>query len=408
LRILVVSDRYPPLSIGGYEIACHAVTERLRARGHDVRVLTSSYGLPRPRIDGHVARVLHRFQDTPSLARLGALEIADRREVRGAARWRPDAVYAWNLRQLFPSLHVLLGALGAPLVYNIQDIWIPGHLEEAEEQRAVWLRPGSSPVKAAAKTVLRRFLSLRDPGWLSRIAPGDLDLRHVVFCSRFRQREHVARGLPLGESVVIPNGVDRGLFGSAPRDPHDGLRLLFVGRLVQTKGAHIAIEALRHLVDRGRSGVELTLVGLSAHPFEYEASLRARVEALGLGGRITWQAGAPHAELPALYRRHDVLLFPSIGDEGLPVAMLEAMASGLAVIGTTTGGSAEILADGETGLVFPPGDAAALAAAVERLLLRPEERQALALAGTRLVAERFDLETIADQTSEHLASIAAR
>jgi glycogen(starch) synthase len=408
LRILVVSDRYPPLSIGGYEIACHAVSERLRARGHDVRVLTSRYGLPGPRRDGHVARVLHRFQDTASLPRLGVQEIADRRAVRDAVGFGPDVVYAWNLRQLFPSLHLALRAQGAPLVYNVQDIWIPGHLEEAEERRAVWMRRGSGPLKAPAKSVLRRFLRWRDPGWLCRIAAADLDLRHVVFCSRFREREHVARGLPLGESVVIPNGVDLRLFKSAPREPHGGLKLLFVGRLVETKGAHTAVAALGRLVAQGRSGIELTLVGIPAHPFEYGSALRARVEALGLRDLVTWHTGLPHAELPALYRRHDVLLFPSTGDEGLPVAMLEAMACGLAVVGTTTGGSAEILADGETGLAFPPGDSVALAAAVERLIARPEERRLLAEAGERLVAERFDAEAISDRTAEHLASVAAR
>jgi glycogen synthase len=408
LRVLVVSDRYPPLSIGGYEIACHAVAERLRARGLAVRVLTSTYGLRRTRIDAHVGRVLHRFQDTPSLARLGLWEIADREQVRMAERWRPDVVYAWNLRQLFPSMHVVLRGLGAPVVYNVQDIWIPGHIQEAEEHRAAWLRPGSNPLKAVAKSMLRHLLKQRDPGWLGSLDAGDLDLRHVVFCSRYRQQEHFAHGLPVGDSVVIHNGVDRALFQSRAREPHAGLRLLFVGRLVEAKGAHTAIEALARLIRKGRAGVELTLAGLPAHPFEYEAALRASVGSLGPQARVTWRTGVAHAELPALYRSHDVLIFPSIGDEGLPMAMLEAMACGLAVVGTTTGGSAEILTDGETGLTFPPGDAGALADAVERLLCRPEERHALADAGARLVAEGFDVETIADRTIRYLAAVTGR
>src|SRR5713226_7253243 len=104
MRILVLTNRYPPHYTGGYEIACHAVSERLRSRGHDIVILTSNYGLQSPRVDGHVNRVLHRPQDSPKLVELGRWELADHKALsRLVKTWKPDVVYAWSMLQLFPS-----------------------------------------------------------------------------------------------------------------------------------------------------------------------------------------------------------------------------------------------------------------------------------------------------------------
>jgi glycosyltransferase involved in cell wall biosynthesis len=403
VRLLIISDRYPPFSIGGYEIACHAVSERLRARGHDVRVLTSNYGLARSRVDGHVHRVLRRPQDSSSLLRLGLWEVSDRRSLRVFKEWRPDVIYAWCLRQLFPAVHAALRGIGAPIVYNVQDIWIPAHAEDDAERRATWLRRGSGPIKAVVKAAVRGALLRRDPGWLNPLEVGELDLRHLVFCSRFRQRQHIEGGLPLGSSVVIYNGVDLQAFRNAPAGGGARLRLLFVGRLVESKGAHTAIAAMRQLVQDGRRDVELTVAGVPAHPWAYAMAVRDAVR--DLQNRVALREGVPHGELPSLYKAHDVLLFPSIGAEGFPVVVLEAMACGLAVVGTTTGGTAEILVDGETGLVVPPGDPDAIAKAVTCLMADPRRRSALAAEAQSRVRERFDIEKIALETETHLAAV---
>src|SRR5262245_20966747 len=102
MKVLIVTDHYPPYGTGGYETACEAVVEGLRRRGHEVRVLTSVHGAgPHQRSD-RVDRVLHRPQDSAFMPQLGWWELRDRQQLdRIVSSWRPDVVYAWKLLQLF-------------------------------------------------------------------------------------------------------------------------------------------------------------------------------------------------------------------------------------------------------------------------------------------------------------------
>ena len=106
--------------------------------------------------------------------------------------------------------------------------------------------------------------------------------------------------------------------------------------------------------------------------------------------------------MPALLRRFDVLVFPSVWEEPLARVMQEAMATGLVVVGTTTGGSKELLVDGETGLAFAAEDAAGLAAQLTRLAAEPGLYPRLAKAGRQAVVERFNIERMVDQVEGYL------
>jgi glycosyltransferase involved in cell wall biosynthesis len=401
-----VSDRYPPYFTGGYEIACQAVVERLRTQGHDPTVLASNYGLQgRTATEDHVCRLLHRPQDSPSLLELAHWEIADNHALRGTMRdVRPEVIYAWSQAQLFPSLHATMRESGVPVVHALHDLWIPNQLEEGERLRQAWLRQGSGPFKSAAKWVLRRFLRYRDAQWLRPVGLADLDLGHAIFCSRFRQAQHAAVGLPIRESRVVYNGIDLDRFCGPRAREGSGLRVLFVGRLVREKGLHTVIEALSHL--DVADDVRLTVLGVAAHPFEYADDLRARVAEAGLSERVEFRSPLPNDAMPNAYHEHDVLVFPSAGDEGLPMALIEAMACGLAVATTLTGGSPEIVTEGETGLAFPAGDSVALADRLRRLAQDPPLRRQLAAAGQARARERFGIERAARETLEFLAAAA--
>src|SRR5262249_22191319 len=113
------------------------------------------------------------------------------------------------------------------------------------------------------------------------------------------------------------------------------------------------------------------------------------------------------SEMPSVYRAHDVLVFPSIGPEGFPMTLLEGAACGIAIVGTTTGGSGEFLVHDETGLVFEPGDAAQLAAQLAALRDRPERRLHLAAAAQRRARTEFGIQRIVAQTEAYLTRIAA-
>jgi glycosyltransferase involved in cell wall biosynthesis len=407
LRLLVLTDHYPPHSLGGYEVACHAVSEGLRERGHDVLVMTSNHVAASAPSPTHVRRVLHRPQDSPSLFRLAGREMADHRALsRAVAEWKPQVVSAWSLLNLFPSLHVALASLPVPVVYNLHDLWLPGHVQASERRWQAWGARGSSVPKRAVKAAARGALRVAAPFVLRPVTLDDVRVRHAVFCSRFRHEQHVVAGLAPADSRVIYNGVDLARFTGTPRRPAGAPRLLFVGRLVKEKGLDTVIEAIARL-DRQVSGITLTVAGVPSYPHDYTDSLRQAVRERGLNARVRFVDPVPNEQMPALYAEHDVLVFPSIGPEGFPVTLLEAAACGLAIVGSLTGGTGEFLEDRMTGLTFPAGDARALATCLEELQASPALVEQLASAAQARVRERFDIHRIVDQTAAYLERLIA-
>ncbi len=184
--------------------------------------------------------------------------------------------------------------------------------------------------------------------------------------------------------AVVPLGVDVSQFSPATRQAGDGLRLLFVGRLRYYKGLDVLLQALVQLSD-----AQLTIVGDGPmrRPWETLA------QALQLGDRVRFVGDVPDAELPEWYRQADVFVLPANARaEAFGTVLLEAMASGLPCITTELGtGTSWIVQHGVTGLVVPPNDVAALAAAVEHFRDR-SVRDAMGQAGRARVEQSFTVE----------------
>jgi glycogen synthase len=405
MKVLFVTNYYPPHSTGGYDIACHAMATQLMTRGHEIAVVTSRYGVPADAASEQgIARALHRPQDSASLMQLVAWESADLRflaEKLGA--FPPDVVYAWNLLQLFPSVHRALKDARAPVVYNIQDSWIPRHLQSAEERRNAWHAPGGG-LRGLARRATGRLLQGLGRGERPATVD-DVPLEHVIFCSGYQHEQHLALGLPLGEGPVIQNGVDLTLFdGQASPRSHEGLRALFVGRMVPDKGAHVAVEAVR----RARAGgldVRLTLAGISTFPWEYEENLRREAARPPLDGAVSFVGAVANRDLPALHAAHDVLVFPSAHLEGLPMTVIEAMASGLPVLGTLTGGTGEALQHDVNGLVFQVGDVEGLKTHLVTVARSDDLRRRLRDAALHTARTRFDVKRKAEETEAYFEAV---
>lgn len=188
----------------------------------------------------------------------------------------------------------------------------------------------------------------------------------------------VARGAPdagpllrARQSLVVRNGVDipgavdgknTGTGAGGPR------QILFLGRLCEAKGLDVLLEACAGLEVEGLS---LMLAGDWDSP-EYEAQVRERVSALGLQGVVRFAGRLESAEKWRCLRETTVFCLPShYPDEVLPVAIIEAMASGLPVVATRWGCIPELVEDGLSGLLVPPGDAGALARALQKCLNDP-------------------------------------
>jgi len=177
--------------------------------------------------------------------------------------------------------------------------------------------------------------------------------------------------------------------------------MLYAGQLVRHKGVHTAIEAMGRLVNEMKTDqVSLTLVG-SGHP-DYETFLRDLAEREHLHNYVTFLPSVPKNEMPAIFQKFDVLIFPSIYEEPLARMTQEAMAAGLVVVGTTTGGTQEILREGETGLTFAPADAEGLAKQVIRLSTDPDLWCHLAQGGRQSVLEHFTLDRMVQDIERYL------
>lgn len=237
----------------------------------------------------------------------------------------------------------------------------------------------------------------------------DLKFEQVI-CVSARVRDLlVEAGLPVQHARIIHGGTDIGRFlGVVKRDYRSGqLRLLYAGQLVRHKGVHTAIEAMARLVNRqGIFQISLTLIG-SGHP-DYEAFLHDLIEKEGLNDFVKFHKPVSKYGMPVVLQQHDVLIFPSIYEEPLARVTQEAMVSGLVVVGTTTGGTNEILKDGETGLTFSPGDADGLAEQITRLIVDPGLCSRLAQAGHRTVMENFTLDKMAKEIETYLVDCFVR
>jgi glycosyltransferase involved in cell wall biosynthesis len=180
--------------------------------------------------------------------------------------------------------------------------------------------------------------------------------------------------------------------------------VLYAGRLTADKGVHTAIQALGLLPPHVLRTLTLDIVG-AGEP-TYERQLQALVEQHRLGASVRFLGRVPRREMPQVFAEHDVLVFPSEWEEPFARTVLEAMAAGLVVVGTTTGGTGEVLIEGETGLTFLSGDAAALAGQLGRLVETPALLSRLSDAGRQRVMNEFTLSRMVDQFEAELLSMA--
>jgi glycosyltransferase involved in cell wall biosynthesis len=127
---------------------------------------------------------------------------------------------------------------------------------------------------------------------------------------------------------------------------------------------------------------------------------------MAAGLPVEFRGRLPRTELPALYRAHDVFVFPSIWREPFGLTQLEAMASGLAVVATAEGGHGECLRHGENALVFPPGNAEALSAHLARLIDEPGLGVRLATAARAMVGRDYTLDRYTTSLESMLAAAA--
>jgi glycosyltransferase involved in cell wall biosynthesis len=399
MRILVLTNMYPPHAYGGYEQSCQDVVERWRAAGHQVLVLTSTVRVPgvdqAPDPAHEVRRVLrlywddHEILDPPLRVRL-QMERANRRALDAAlGEFAPDVVSAWAMGAMSLGLLGFAIRRGLPVVSVICDDW-PYYAPLVD----AWMRPLVAHPRLARAVGLLTGLEVTLP---------TLDSAGIgCFVSQFlldAVRERSVWSFP--DATVVYSGIKTVEFPFVRRGD-DGFRwsLLYVGRIDRRKGIDTVVRAL------ARCPESATLAVVGRGDDRHLGELRDLAASLGLEQRVRFLA-LPRAELAEVMHASDALVFPSVWDEPFGLVPLEAMSSGLPVVGTPVGGAAEFLADGVNCLRFAPGNEDALVAALHRLADDPKLRMRL-VEGGRVTAAELDVDRLAENLERWHRHCAAR
>jgi glycogen synthase len=371
VRVLVISNFYPPDFLGGYELGCSQVVDGLRGTGHQVMVCTTSSHL------GTVSEpeVLRYFQLSDvyrSVATRGDVHLLDDTKAKiinfhnvsvlidVAARFRPDVVYLWNLLGLgIAGIVSALNYLRLPWVWHLMDR-IPAEVLEVADPRPRMLFAESSSCDFGQGTIIAVSKSLVD--------------------------ECTSLGIKFGERVILlPTWLSRPNELTARGERAEVLRCLYVGTFGEHKGTGLIVDAARILLAERRTGFVIDLYGLG-DASEY----RAKAVQNHLEAHVRFHPPKHPVEVDSLYLAHDVFLFPTSQREPNAFTVYEAASAGCVPIISQCCGNAEWLVD-KVHVIKIDRSAEALAEAMKSILDHELDLDGLRKRGTWAVRTSFAL-----------------
>jgi len=285
MRILIVSNLYPPIAFGGYEVECAGVVERLREQ-HDVRVLTSKppAGTEVPE-DPEVWRELELLTPDSHGARRAPLAVLPAvAAARRALQWEPELTYVWNGSSISQAALRVLADSDVPIAFRICEHWFGGLFLEDQFLRE--LLPAERGAARSAWAGACRLLNGRRALRLDPTAP----LRTAICWNSEAIKRLVQTPTfvePVLERVVhsVPRYGDR--YAAIERDPAPEPEILYVGRVMPYKGVWLAIEALASL--RAELGIAARLEIIGPEDAQHGAELRRVAEQHGVADAVRWR-----------------------------------------------------------------------------------------------------------------------
>lgn len=356
MKILMATSHYYPTS-GGSERQAHQLARALIARGHEVRVLTMRAG-PGP--------TAVTVEGVPVYRAIRGIE-------RGPLFW---------MSYLVTSIGAMLRFGRRAEILHVHHLYL-----DALASAVIGRRLGTPTLAKVACGGAGGDLSrLRRTGKATAILRVLRRLDRVVVLSGETEAEMREAGFSERQIVRIPNGVDVTRFRPGPESParRPPRTVLFLGRLDAQKGVDTLIAAWVRIA-RDLPGVTLAIGGHGPEA----AALRALAANAAVADRVRFLGVVPDPE--EHLRTADAFVLPSLF-EGLPNALLEAMATGLPCVATAIGGTTDVATDGRDALLVPPADAAALATALRRVLTDADLAEGLGAAARRRAADHFSLD----------------
>jgi len=384
LNICLVTYEFPPFHwIGGEGAYTAELSHALLKLGHEVIVLTTSIN----RSDPHNARPQVLFVDTINKPPFRLLSFYSRARAKIREIGMNTDLDIVHYTNDYCGPIISKEEINRPIIATMHHPYVA--------ERRVW----RGNVEKS---------TFKHPIYLLTLFAKDISARRtckkatkIIAVSRFTAEGIISEyGILPGKMAIIPNCVDTIRFnpninGEGFREKwklHSDPLVVFVGRLVQNKGLQYLVEAFAEVL-RDIPEAKLIIAGEGT----LKKELLIMIRKLNLQNSIKLVGRVPSKELPAIYAAADLVVLPSIM-EGFGMTLLEAMATAKPCVATAVGGIPEVVINGETGLLVPPGDSSALHKAICTVLEDRSLSRKLGEAGCRRVENRFTSDIVAKET----------
>lgn len=429
MKILALTNLFPPHHAGTFDLRCQTVTDALRQRGHQIRILTSNHGVRTGQRDPEIERRLwlNGVYGQPLMTGFRAMkkvEIHNHRALREALEdFQPDLVHVWSLHGLSKSLIFGLHNARLPTVYDVADHWLSTDLR-ADPWLHWWNRQPAPVLGGLVRGCLelsgsRNRLDLSAPtrlqkGYdrlpnvygpaaaLERVEPNSVAgfrFDCLYFCSQALKEHAEKMGFSVSHAEVIHPGIHTQRFVNELRPQSAPLKkLLVVANLDERSGVMTALQALSQAREN-RVLASLTIFGRGDS--DYVARLRSFVVTHQLPVEFLTFSDLTR-DMPPIYRQHDALLHTSEWEEPYSLTLLEAMAAGLPVISARSGAARELLRHGENAFTYAPGNALELSSRIQELQMQPALRRQMAEIAQAEVLANFNESAVIDRIESYL------
>lgn len=367
-RILVINNLYPPQELGGYGRLLCDFTNILKHRGHEISVLTS---------------------DTPYLGDVPLQEQGIARTLELYGEWKNGVTRPFSMETAAAVVKKNIATVQKTLEVFRPEVCLFGNVDFVGSELIELLLQKEIPVL--------HHLGNPTPGYAAHGSP-QKPIYRLATASGWLRQEIWRAGYGLDYvDVIYPGALVKEFHDPRPKDL-DALHIAFAGIVLPYKGAHILINALLHLVN-ARIDFTVTIAGTTTNR-EFVDGLKQICRKAGIDEKVTFTGLLDREGLKGMFEKHNVLVFPSIVKEAFGITQVEAMAAGLTVVSSGTGGAGEIIEHEKSGLIFQSENPRSLAEELIKLTKGKEPWETMRKNGQKRAREKFDIERSVDRIEE--------
>ncbi|MCD4795892.1 MAG: glycosyltransferase family 4 protein [Candidatus Cloacimonetes bacterium] len=373
MRILVISNYYPPFFWGDYEPACKEMVDHLLKNNHKVYILTGNYGVPKrnsskPELN-KPCRILKyvNYENANSTERYLVDKFNFRATKQMIKQTFPDIVFIWNMKGISTAPVFAVQTMKIPRIFDIANLW-PN----------AYILPGfASNIKRMLKRILPNTIG------------GKLDLNPSIVTSNW-MAQSLKRRYGLKRSYVIPRGV------MLPKNVHPKkqkqiLEYIFVGRIDHNKKIEIALKALQLLKTKGKKyNFQFNLYGDVETSFLIK--LQKTIHQLDLSENVHFKGKTENIDV--VYKQSDITILPHLTQESNILIALESMAYKNSVVIPNQFGAAEIIEHNIDGLLFEPDNPESLYEQLISIHDNYEKRIEIGENAYRKISEKYEISMI--------------